>query len=145
MTPSQAPADPFNLKRFVDAQRGDYATALAELRAGQKRSHWMWYIFPQLAGLGFSSTSRFYGITSRDEARAYLAHPLLGPRLAECAEALLAQQGRSARAIFGAPDDAKLRSSMTLFAEVGAFSSPFERVLEQYFAGQRDPSTLAML
>ena len=138
-------SDPFDLKRFVDAQKDDYATALAELRAGRKRSHWMWYSFPQLDGLGFSSTSRFYGIKSRDEARAYLAHAVLGPRLAECAQALLALRGRSASAIFGSPDDLKLRSSMTLFAEVSAPGSPFERVLDQYFEGQRDPKTLALL
>lgn len=145
MTAPPATADLYNLKRFVDAQERDYATALAELRAGSKRTHWMWYIFPQLAGLGFSPNSRFYGIATRDEARAYLAHPLLGPRLAECAETLLALQGRSARAIFGAPDDLKLRSSMTLFAEVSEPDSPFERVLDQYFAGQRDPKTLEKL
>lgn len=139
------PADPYNLNRFVDAQRGDYTTALAELRAGKKRSHWMWYIFPQLDGLGFSSSSRRYGIKSLGEAHAYLAHPQLGPRLAECAQALLELQGRSASAIFGAPDDIKLRSSMTLFAAASEPGSPFERVLDQYFEGQRDPRTLAML
>src|SRR5262249_25167657 len=108
--------DPFNLERFVTAQAQVYATALAELRQGAKQSHWMWFIFPQLRGLGRSSTARFYCITSLDEARAYLAHPTLGLRLDECTEAVLAIRDQSLHAIFGSPDDMKFRSCMTLFS-----------------------------
>jgi uncharacterized protein (DUF1810 family) len=137
--------DPHDLNRFVRAQENDYARALAEIRGGRKRTHWMWYIFPQLDGLGFSEMARRYAIRSLDEARAYLGHPVLGPRLVECAEAVLAVQGRSAREIFGTPDDLKLRSCATLFAEVSPEGSVFQRVLELYFGGEADGRTLALL
>ena len=136
-----APHDPFDLERFVAAQRGDYATALRELQRGAKRSHWMWYIFPQVAGLGSSGMSRRYAIKSRREAEAYLAHPVLGPRLIECTQALLALEGKSAREVMGSPDDLKLRSAMTLFATVAAAGSPFAAVLERYFGGEGDART----
>ena len=137
--------DPHNLNRFVRAQEHDYAPALAEIRSGRKRTHWMWYIFPQLDGLGFSETARRYAIRSLDEARAYLDHPVLGPRLVECAEAVLAVQGRSAREIFGSPDDVKLRSCATLFAEVSAEGSVFHRLIRAYFGGAPDGRTLTLL
>ena len=138
-------ADPYDLNRFVHAQDGDYQQALSELKNGRKRSHWMWYIFPQLDGLGSSSLSKLYSIKSEDEARAYLEHPLLGPRLTECAEAILAVDGKSARTILGAPDDLKLRSCATLFAHVSAPGSVFERILEKFYAGERDPVTVRLL
>jgi uncharacterized protein (DUF1810 family) len=131
--------------RFVDAQRDVYHQALAEIRAGRKRSHWMWFIFPQIAGLGSSSTSVYYAIPDRAEAEAYLAHPILGPRLIECAEALLVLTGVSATEVFGTPDDLKLRSSATLFAEVSEPGSVFEAVLEKYYGGHRDSRTLELL
>jgi uncharacterized protein (DUF1810 family) len=134
--------DPFDLKRFVRAQESDYKHALEEITAGRKRSHWMWYVFPQFAGLGLSSTSRHYAIGSLDEARAYLAHPILGPRLIECTEATLTVKGRSAHDIFGSPDDMKLRSSVTLFSLVSREDSVFHRVLEKYFEGKRDERTV---
>ena len=137
--------DPFDLGRFVEAQQHVYARALAEVRAGRKESHWMWYVFPQFAGLGFSAMAERYAIKSLDEARAYLAHPTLGPRLVECVEAALGVEGRSAREIFGAPDDLKLRSCATLFAEVSPAGSGFERVLEKYYGGGRDERTLRLL
>lgn len=134
--------DPYRLERFVEAQAdGVYATALAELTAGRKTSHWIWFVFPQIAGLGHSSTSRFYAIGSLDEARAYVAHPLLGPRLAESARAVLAHPDRTAREIMGSPDDEKLRSSMTLFALVADSEPAFQQVLDTFFAGKRDPRT----
>jgi uncharacterized protein (DUF1810 family) len=137
--------DPFDLNRFVSAQEGVFEVALAELRRGQKRTHWMWFIFPQHAGLGFSSTSRKYAIKSLDEARAYLAHPVLGQRLLDCCKALLSVQGRSAAEIMGYPDDLKLRSSMTLFALAGGSHSEFRQVIDRYFDGQMDPPTLELL
>lgn len=137
--------DPFNLRRFVEAQAGAYERALAEIKNGFKRSHWMWYVFPQFAGLGFSSTSQHYAIKSLKEAEAYLAHPLLGPRLAECCEAALHVEGRTAREIFGSPDDLKLRSCATLFARVSPEGSVFERLLDKYFAGRPDEKTLQLL
>lgn len=137
--------DPHELSRFVKAQADDYEQALAEIRGGRKRSHWMWYIFPQVEGLGFSSTSRFYAIRSIAEAKAYLEHPLLGPRLVECAEAALGVEGKSAREIFGAPDDMKLRSSATLFAQVSPPGSVFARLLERFYGGEPDPETLRLL
>ncbi len=139
------PADPYQLQRFVDAQARDYPAALAEIRAGRKRSHWMWYVFPQFHGLGFSPTSIHYAIKSADEARVYLEHPVLGPRLRECADALLALDGRDAHEVFGSPDDLKLRSSMTLFASVSADGSVFEQVIDQYYDGQRDQKTIELL
>ena len=137
--------DPFDLRRFVMAQERDYPLALNEIRDGRKRSHWMWYIFPQYAGLGRSPTSHLFAIKSVDEARAYLAHPVLGPRLTECAEAVGAVQGRSATEIFGSPDDAKLRSSATLFAHVSPAGSVFHRLLDKYFDGRTDGRTLQLL
>lgn len=136
--------DPFDLQRFVQAQELDYATALGELRAGRKRSHWMWYVFPQLRGLGKSSMAQQYGISGLDEARAYLAHPVLGPRLRESAQALLELRETSALAILGSPDDMKLRSSATLFAQVAESGSPFHRLLDKFFRGQADDATLAL-
>ncbi len=137
--------DPHDLSRFVQAQQGDYAQALAEIRSGRKRSHWMWYVFPQFEGLGSSSTSRRYSIKSLAEATAYLNHPLLGPRLTECAEAALGVEGRSASEIFGSPDDMKLRSCATLFASISPAGSAFGRLLEKYFHGERDDKTLSLL
>ena len=137
--------DPHNLQRFLDAQERDYPTALAEITAGQKRSHWMWYIFPQYAGLGFSPTSRHYAIKSLEEARAYLEHPVLGARLRQCAQVLLDITGRSAHQVFGSPDELKLKSSMTLFAHVSPEGSVFDQVLENYFAGQRDRNALDLV
>ena len=137
--------DPFDLSRFTAAQARVYSVALEELRAGLKVSHWMWFIFPQFEGLGRSGTSRRYAIRSEDEARAYLEHPVLGPRLVECSDALLGHEGRSASAIFGSPDDMKLRSSMTLFELVAPPESVFARVLDRYFASERDPITLDLV
>jgi uncharacterized protein (DUF1810 family) len=137
--------DPHDLLRFVRAQEKNYAQALAEIRSGRKRSHWMWYIFPQYEGLGFSSTSRRYAIKSDAEARAYLGHSVLGPRLLECAEAALHVEGRSAFEVFGSPDDVKLRSCATLFACVSPADSVFERLLNKYFHGERDDKTLRLL
>jgi len=138
-------ADPFQLQRFVDAQAPVYRTALAELHAGAKRTHWMWFVFPQLAGLGLSPTAQLYAIASLDEARAYLAHPLLGPRLREATAAVNAVKGRTAHEIFGSPDDLKFRSSMTLFAEAPPNDAVFQAALDAYFAGQPDPRTLELL
>lgn len=137
--------DPYNLARFVEAQQAVYDIALSELAVGRKRSHWMWYIFPQLDGLAFSATSRRYSIKSADEARAYLEHPLLGPRLLACAEAVLRVEGCTATEIFGSPDDLKLRSSATLFASVSSPGSVFDRLLEKYYHGERDDKTLRLL
>ncbi len=139
------PDDPYNLRRFLQAQEGDYPRALAELRSGQKRTHWMWYIFPQLDGLGFSATAKHYAIKSREEARAYLAHPILGPRLQQAAEAVLRIEDRPATAIFGSPDDLKLRSCATLFASVSPAGSVFERLLVKYYGGEPDGKTLQLL
>jgi uncharacterized protein (DUF1810 family) len=136
------PSDPYDLNRFISAQEGVYDRALAELRGGQKRSHWMWYIFPQIEGLGNSPTTRLYSIKSLEEARQYLAHPVLGARLVECAEAVLAVQGQSASDIFGHPDDWKLQSAMTLFKLVSGPGSVFERVLDKYYQGKQDSRTL---
>ncbi|MEV6599251.1 DUF1810 domain-containing protein [Actinoplanes sp. NPDC051346] len=131
-----------DLGRFVSAQDAIYDRALAELRAGDKRSHWMWFVFPQIAGLGFSQTARTYAIRDLAEARAYLAHPVLGPRLVECARALLAVESRDARQILGYPDDMKLRSSMTLFARAADDATVFQAVLDKYYNGEHDPATL---
>jgi uncharacterized protein (DUF1810 family) len=135
--------DTHDLQRFVDAQErgGTYEQALAELRAGRKTSHWMWFVFPQRAGLGQSAMSRTYAIASAAEARAYLDHPLLGPRLVECAEALLAHDDIAAREILGEIDAVKLRSSMTLFTAVAPEQPVFQRVLDRYFDGEGDPAT----
>ena len=138
-------SDPFNLARFVSAQEKVYPTVLAELRNGEKRTHWMWYIFPQIAGLGHSPTAQYYAIQNRDEAQHYLAHPILGPRLLECTAAVLAIKGRSAWEIFGSPDDLKLKSCMTLFAAVADPGRSFTQVLEVYFQGNPDQHTLRRL
>lgn len=137
--------DPFDLARFISAQQESYDLALSEVRNGHKSSHWMWYIFPQLRGLGFSSTSQFYGITGEPEARAYLAHDVLGPRLIAICEAALAVQGRSATEIFGKPDDMKLRSCATLFAQVSNANSVFHKLITKYFDGQTDRKTIQLL
>ena len=137
--------DPHNLQRFVDAQERDYQTALDEITIGQKRSHWMWYIFPQFDGLGFSPTSVHYAIKSPAEATAYLDHPILGPRLRECVDVLLAASGRTAHQIFGSPDDLKLKSCMTLFAQVSPEGSVFDQVLEKYYGGQQDQKTIELV
>lgn len=138
-------ADEHDLERFLTAQASTYDAALAEMRAGRKRTHWMWFVFPQLRGLGRSETARFYGIVSLAEARAYLDHEVLGTRLVQCAEALLPHEGKSAREIMGSPDDVKLRSSMTLFAAVAGEGSVFSEVLDRFFDGQPDPLTLGAL
>ncbi|QLL05182.1 DUF1810 domain-containing protein [Mycobacterium vicinigordonae] len=137
--------DPYNLKRFVDAQDRVYANVTAELRAGRKRSHWMWFVFPQLRGLGRSPTAERYGIASLQEASAYLAHPVLGPRLHECVALVNEVQGRSAGQIFGSPDDLKLRSSMTLFAQADDANQDFVALLDKYFNGDQDQLTLQRL
>ena len=137
--------DPFDLDRFVVAQAGDYEQALAELRAGRKRSHWIWYILPQLQGLGHSQMSRRYAIESLAMARAYLAHPILGPRLETCVAALNALAGRSAVDVLGAVDAAKFRSCATLFAEAAGDGSVFAAALNKYFKGQPDRTTLLLL
>lgn len=138
-------SDPFLLERFLAAQVSDYLPALGEIRAGRKRTHWMWYIFPQFAGLGFSPMSRQFAIGSRAEAVAYLAHPVLGERLRECMEAASRIEGKTARDIFGSPDDLKLRSCATLFAEVSPPGSVFERILTRFYGGERDTETLRLL
>lgn len=136
---------PDDLDRFVQAQESAYAMALAEIQSGRKQSHWMWYIFPQLRGLGRSDMAHTYGLRDATEARAYLRHPILGPRLIEVTEAVLAIQHRSAYDIFGTPDDLKLRSCCTLFAHLSPPGSVFEQVLTQYFQGKPDPKTLELL
>ena len=139
---------PYRLERFVDAQDrgGTYDRAVAELRAGRKRSHWMWFVFPQIAGLGSSPMAQEFAIGSLAEARAYLAHPVLGPRLAECARLLnTAADGTSAAEILGPVDAMKLRSSMTLFAAAAPAEAPFNDVLTRYFDGVPDPATLPRL
>jgi uncharacterized protein (DUF1810 family) len=138
-------SDSYRLERFVDAQKGVHTHALNELRAGHKAGHWMWFVFPQLAGLGSSPMSQRYAIGSLEEARAYLDHPVLGPRLVDGARAVLSHPDLTAREIFGSPDDAKLRSSMTLFALVAESEPVFQQVLDAFFAGERDPRTLDLL
>ena len=137
--------DAFDLQRFVTAQEPVMARVLAELRAGAKRSHWMWFVFPQIAGLGSSAMAQRYALRSLEEAKAYLAHPVLGERLRECAAIVAGLEGRSAREIFGWPDDLKLRSSMTLFSRAADDPAPFVAVLEKYFDGKPDDATLARL
>jgi uncharacterized protein (DUF1810 family) len=137
--------DLFGLNRFISAQHEVYNRVLEELKSGAKRTHWMWFIFPQIEGLGHSTTAEYYAIKSIEEAREYLNHPLLGSRLSECAQAVLAIDGRSASDIFGYPDDLKLKSSMTLFACVADSGSVFVRVLDKYFQGERDARTLQLL
>jgi uncharacterized protein (DUF1810 family) len=137
-------SDPHDLRRFVVAQEGEYQFAVAELHNGRKLSHWMWFVFPQVAGLGTSAMSRRYAIASLEEARAYLRHPVLGPRLVECAEILLGLEGRTAENVFGQIDAMKLRSSMTLFARAAA-DGPFRAVLDRYFGGVEDDATNRIL
>lgn len=134
-----------DLSRFVTAQEGVYPGALAELKAGRKTSHWMWFVFPQIAGLGRSETARFFAIAGRDAARAYLVHPLLGSRLAEATTAVLAHRGTDAEAIFGPIDAVKFRSSMTLFEATADDPAPFATALDAFFDGDRDAATLALL
>jgi uncharacterized protein (DUF1810 family) len=138
-------ADPFNLQRFVDAQDGIYAQVLAELKKGSKETHWIWFIFPQIRGLGSSAMAEKFAISSQEEAAAYLADPLLGPRLRECTKLVNAVEGRSAYEILGDPDDLKFRSSMTLFATVAEDKRVFEQALKKYFDGEYDPLTLARI
>ena len=134
--------DPYDLARFVEAQAGTYDDALEELRRGRKRSHWMWFVFPQIAGLGSSSTARRYAIATLDEARAYLQHPVLGPRLHECAEAMLGNTGATAQQILGDVDAMKLRSSMTLFQLAAPQETVFGRVIARFFEGAPDGETI---
>src|SRR5262245_20880201 len=134
--------DPYDLARFVSAQAGRYADAIAEITRGLKESHWMWFVFPQFDGLGSSSTAKRYAVKSLDEARAYLAHPVLGPRLVECAEAALGVEGRTAEEVFGSIDAMKLRSSATLFTLVSPPGSAFHRLLDKYFRGESDEKTV---
>jgi uncharacterized protein (DUF1810 family) len=141
----ESAGDPFDLQRFVAAQARVYDDVLDELRAGRKRSHWIWFIFPQVSGLGSSPTAARYAIASLDEARAYLRHDVLGPRLHECTQLVNAVQGRSISAIFGSPDDLKVRSSMTLFARATQDNSDFVELLARYYAGAEDPLTLERL
>jgi uncharacterized protein (DUF1810 family) len=138
-------ADRFDLSRFVQAQQGIYGQAVAELRAGRKRSHWMWFVFPQLAGLGHSAMAQRYAIASLDEARAYLEHPVLGARLRECSGSVLAVEGRSVHEIFGSPDDLKFHSSMTLFHCAAPDEAVFGDCLRKYFAGREDAVTVSRL
>jgi len=138
--------DPYRLERFIEAQaNGVYTNALGELSAGRKVSHWMWFVFPQAAGLGFSPMSQRYAIGSLEETRAYLNHPVLGPRLMESAHAVLSHPDRTAREIMGSPDDVKLRSSMTLFALAAGSEQVFQQVLDTFFAGERDPRTVDLM
>lgn len=136
--------DHFNLERFLKAHATDYARALSEIQSGQKRTHWIWYIFPQFDGLGYSETFKRYSIKSIAEAEAYLRHPVLGPRLVECVEAVLGVEGRSVFEIFGTPDDIKVKSCATLFACVSPTGSVFERLLEKHYQGVRDERTLRL-
>lgn len=138
-------SDPFDLQRFLDAQARVYHTVLDELRAGRKRSHWIWFVFPQVSGLGSSPTAARYAIASLDEARAYLDHDVLGPRLRECARLVNEVEGRSIREIFGSPDDLKVRSSMTLFARATDDNREFLAVLKKYYGGEEDPRTVTRL
>lgn len=134
-----------NLKRFIDAQQTSYKTAFTEIKNGRKRSHWMWFIFPQIQGLGFSETSRFYGIKDIEEAEEYLKHPILGNRLVEISNALLGLQLNNANQIFGSPDDMKLKSCMTLFAALPDTNPVFQLVLKKFFDGTKDNKTLQIL
>ena len=137
--------DTHNLERFITAQKADYAHALSEIKEGRKRRHWMWYIFPQIQGLGFTSTSKFYAILDLAEAEAYLKHRVLGPRLIQICEALIQLKQDDPQRIFGSIDQLKLKSSMTLFAAVQGADPIFGRVLDKYFNGERDKQTLKIL
>ncbi|WP_135853981.1 DUF1810 domain-containing protein [Halorussus salinus] len=140
-----SPEEPHDLQRFVEAQNPVMDEVKKELRSGRKRSHWMWFVFPQMEGLGRSEMARRYAISSRGEAEAYLSHPVLGPRLRDCTELVNAIDGRSANEIFGSPDDLKFRSSMTLFEAVADDSAPFRTALDRYYDGDRDRKTLDLL
>ena len=142
---THAADDPFDLARFLEAQADTYAQAVRELRSGQKRSHWMWFVFPQIDGLGASATARRYALKSLAETRAYLGHPVLGARIGECTRIVNGLAGRTARQIFGTPDDLKFRSSMTLFELVADPGSEFAAALDKFFAGARDARTLALV
>ena len=135
----------YNLERFIDAQQSDYAIALSEIKAGRKQSHWMWYIFPQVLGLGYTSTSITYGISNLDEAAAYLNHEVLGKRLIEMSNALLALETNDAHKVLGSPDNMKLRSSLTLFSLVPGADNVFQEVLDKFFNGRKDERTLQLL
>jgi uncharacterized protein (DUF1810 family) len=137
--------DPYNLSRFVDAQHAVFEDVLAELREGHKRSHWMWFVFPQIQGLGYSTMAQRFAISSLQEAKAYLEHPVLGPRLIECARLVNAINGRTIHEIFGSPDDLKFRSCMTLFAHAAPAPNVFEDALRKYFSGREDEQTLARI
>jgi len=145
MQPSTSSSDPFDLARFVWAQEGTHEHAVQELRAGRKRSHWMWFVFPQVAGLGYSPMAQRYGIRKLGEARAYLEHPILGPRLVECTRIVNGLQRLSAHQIFGYPDELKFGSSMTLFELVAGAGSDFSTALDRYYDGRRDAMTLRLL
>jgi uncharacterized protein (DUF1810 family) len=138
-------SDLFNLRRFVDAQNPLFEQVQAELEAGSKQGHWMWFVFPQVKGLGHSELANFYGIGSRQEAEAYLQHPILGPRLRECTELVNRVEGRSIDAILGYPDNLKFRSSMTLFSLISPEDQVFRQALEKYFSGEMDPRTVDLL
>ena len=138
-------SDPYNLQRFVDAQARDFASAYDELRRGRKRTHWIWYVFPQMKGLGSSDTAIMYGIGSAGEARAYLAHPLLGPRLLQATRLMIDLAPRSPTDVLGSPDDVKFRSCMTLFARVSAAPGVFQQALDALCAGSEDPRTVALI
>lgn len=145
MTTNPDASEAVDLDRFVSAQAGVYEQALRELRAGRKHTHWMWFVFPQIEGLGYSSTARRYAIRNRDEAVAYLGHPVLGPRLLECCNALLAHRTRSASEILGSPDDLKLNSCATLFEAVAGDEPVFGRIIDAFYGGVRDAATLQRL
>ncbi len=139
------PDDPYDLNRFLSAQEGVYERALSELKDGRKRTHWMWFIFPQIDGLGYSPTARRYSIKSMEEARQYMDHPVLGKRLLECTGTVLALRGGSVSEIFGYPDDLKFKSSMTLFEKIAGSGSVFSSALDRYCHGERDGATLRLL
>lgn len=145
MVQDHSPADPYNLRRFVDAQNPVFEEVCSELRRGLKESHWIWFIFPQIAGLGRSAMAEEFAIGSLDEARAYLAHPVLGPRLRDCTRLVNSVKGRSIHQIFGFPDDLKFRSCMTLFARATEDNQVFNDALRKYFGGEPDELTLARL
>ncbi|WP_299984272.1 DUF1810 domain-containing protein [uncultured Pontibacter sp.] len=134
-----------SLARFLDAQASSYEQALTEIKNGRKRSHWMWFIFPQLQGLGYSETARYYAIKDQEEAQLYLQHPVLGQRLVEISKAMFALEGKTANQVLGSPDDLKLRSSMTLFAAVPGADPVFKAVLDKYYSGKEDEKTLQLL
>src|SRR5262245_39126432 len=137
--------DPYNLNRFVQAQNPVYAQVCAELQEGHKRGHWMWFVFPQIKGLGYSPTSRLFAISSLEEARAYMRHPILGPRLIECTKLVISNSGLTIHQIFGSPDDLKFHSSMTLFSHAASEKEVFEEALQKFFGGQHDQATVRLL